>query len=132
MKTATIQQVHSVRQWDGPNGTLFFHKLTFDNGDQGDLGKKERDAVKAGDSLTYTLEADSRGNRIKEVKPQAFQSGIRQQRSQGSTASFALSYAKDLAVANVAKSDKPLEMDKLADKIIATAEKFNEWFKANS
>lgn len=75
MKTGTITQVHQVREWNGPNGKVYFHKLTFDNGDQGDLGKKDQAAVKAGDILTYTLETSDRGNRIKEIKPHAFHPG---------------------------------------------------------
>lgn len=129
MITAKVKEIVDVREWSGPNGMVYYHKLVMDNGDQGELGKKKNNAFQPGDSLTYTIESTQYGNKFKEVQQNGFGGGKQQQR--GSSASFALSYAKDIAVANIAKSDKPLEMEALAGKVIATAGKFNAWLKEN-
>lgn len=129
-KTSTVKEVLSVREWTGQYGTTFFHKIELANGDIGDIGKKVSGGIKAGDSLTYTLESSEHGNRIKAVQPQGngFGGGGRPAQS---TASFALSYAKDIAIANMAKVDKPIDMEALAGKVIATASTFQKWMKEN-
>lgn len=127
MKTAKVTEVIQIREWPNPKGgSIFYHVIALDNGDKGSVGKKAKGAIKEGDTLNYTID----GDKIKEAFQQnGFGGGFKAQR--GSSASFALSYAKDIAVANIAKSDKPLEMDALAGKIIATAAKFQNWLKEN-
>lgn len=132
MKTAKIQTIKGTRKWDGPNGTVYYFDVLMDNGDTGSIGKKSDSALKEGDQLTYELEESERGNKIKPVVENNFRGGGGFQKQPSNPASFALSYAKDLAVANINKSDKPLEMDSLATKVIATAEKFNNWLKENA
>jgi hypothetical protein len=127
-KTAKVEDVIQIRKWESPDKSrvMFYHVIALDNGDKGSVGKQTEGAIKVGDSLTYTID----GDKIKEVRQNGFGGGgFRGGRSQGSPASFALSYAKDLAVANIGKSDKPLEMDGLADKVIATAVKFHTFLK---
>lgn len=133
MITAKVKSIEGVKPFDGRNGTIYYHKLVMDNGDVGEIGKKKNNAYQIGDEITYTIDATEYGNKFKEV----FQGGNfgggggGKQATRGSSASFALSYAKDLAVANIAKSDKPLEMDALADKVIHAAGKFQTWLKEN-
>lgn len=130
MTTAKIQSIEGApREWEGAHGKVYFYKLVMDNGDTGEIGKKKPNAFNIGDSLTYTVESGQYGNKLKEVQQNGFRGGNGQ--SRGSTASFALSYAKDIAVANINKSDKPLEMASLAGKVIETAGIFNTWLKEN-
>jgi hypothetical protein len=137
MKTAIVEDVRSIRKWEGPNGTVFYHEIVLDNGDFGSIGKKTEDSIHIGDELTYTIELHDRGNRIKAVNPQfvggngGSNGGGFKGTSKGSSASFALSYAKDLAVANIAKASGPIEMEQLTERVIAAAEKFNEWLEAH-
>jgi hypothetical protein len=128
-KTAKVEDVIQIREWTNPTTkqVIYYHVIALDNGDKGSVGKKSRDAVKVGDTLTYTID----GDKIKQVQPNGFGGGFRGAPQKSSSASFALSYAKDIAVANINKSDKPLEMYALADKVIATATKFNAWLKEN-
>jgi hypothetical protein len=126
-KTAKVKEVLSVREWTGQHGTIYFHKIELDNGDIGDIGKKVRDGIKPGDTLTYTIEQTEHGNRIKAVQPQGngFRGGGK---SSGSPASFALSYAKDLMIASM-----PFHQDvKVADWVdvtLAAANKFHTFLK---
>lgn len=132
MITAKVKSIEGVKPFESRNGMIYYHKLVMDNGDVGEIGKKKNNAYQIGDEITYTIDATEYGNKFKEV----FQGGGNfggggGKGSKGSSASFALSYAKDLAVANIGKSDKPIEMDALADKVINAAGKFQAWLKEN-
>jgi hypothetical protein len=127
-KTAKVEDVIQIREWTNPTSqqVIYYHVIALDNGDKGSVGKKSRDAVKVGDTLTYTID----GDKIKEVfQGNGFRGGFKA--PSGSPASFALSYAKDIAVANINKSEKQLEMDALADKVISAATKFHSWLEAH-
>lgn len=126
IKTAKVTEVIQIREWTNPTSkqVIYYHVIALDNGDRGSVGKRNRDAVKEGDTLTYTID----GDKIKQVQQNGFGGGFKGQQ-RGSSASFALAYAKDLAVANIAKSEKPLEMEPLADKVIAAATKFHNFLK---
>lgn len=132
-KTAKVKEVLQKRKWDGPNGTVFYYKLELDNGDIGEIGKKKDNAIHVGETLTYTAEESDYGLKFKAVQQSnGFGGGgFRGGAQKGSTASFALSYAKDLAIANMAKTTEPLPLDQLANKIIATAGVFQKWMKEN-
>lgn len=128
MKTAKVTEVRGVRPWNGKNGTIFYHDIVLDNGDRGSVGKKREGAIRIGDSINYTIDAD----RITIVDAGGSRSGGFSQKPAASTAAMAMAYAKDLVVANVAKSDKPLDLEKLSERVITTATKFNNWIKENS
>jgi hypothetical protein len=131
MITSKVHEIIEVREWKGGHGTVFFHKLKMDNGDIGEIGKKVDNAFRVGDELTYEIEPTQFGNKFKVPQP-AFGGGNGfGGAKKGSTASFALSYAKDLAVANIAVNNAPIEMASLATKIIATATTFQNWLKEN-
>lgn len=131
-KTAKVLAVLSCREWQNPKGgSIWFHKVELDNGEIGEIGKKKQDAFKIGDPLAYTSEKTEYGLKFKEVFSGNGFGGFRGGQQRGSSASFALSYAKDIAVANISKSDKPIEMEALAGKVIATAAKFQAWLKEN-
>ena len=131
-KTAKVTEVVKVREWrrtpqDAP---IYYYTLTLDNGETGEIGKKKENFYQGGETLVYTSEENQYGLKFKEVQQNGFGGGFKGgARSSGSPASFALAYAKDIAVANINKSDKPLEMESLGDKVISTATKFYTFMK---
>jgi hypothetical protein len=128
-QTSTIKEIKGVKPWDGKHGKVYYFNLEMANGDKGEIGKKSETALKIGDPLTYELEVTTRGNNIKEIKQNGF-NGMGA--ITGRSSSMALAYAKDLAVANIQVSGKPLEMTPaLAEKITGIATIFNQWLKAN-
>jgi hypothetical protein len=133
-KTAKVIDVIAVNKWDGPKGAIFFHKIALDNGDVGDIGKKANGAIKTGDSLNYTIEETQHGNRIKQVQQQNGFRGVPGGGGggRGTTSSFALSYAKDICVANIAAAGKPIEMTAgLARRVTNVAEIFQNWLRTH-
>jgi hypothetical protein len=104
-KTAKIVAITGTRPRESKNGTVHYISVEMDNGDKGTVGKKTPDALKIGDELTYTLESkEHNGNTyysLKEIKkewtPKA--GGSYSRNYKADYISFALSYAKDLAVA---------------------------------
>lgn len=129
--TAKVEEILSVRPYDGQNGKVWYYKLAMDNGDLGEIGKKKENFFKVGDSLTYTIEEGQYGNKFKAVQTgngfsgngrPAFQKESQSEKSPG----FALAYAKDLAVAY---SDK-IPSDKVAETTIKIADKFLDWLNS--
>lgn len=129
--TAKIEEIITVREYDGQNGKVWYYKLAMDNGEVGEIGKKKPDAFKVGDSLTYTVEAGQYGNKFKAVQNgNGFQG--RGGGSRGGNESFALSYSKDYHVALIA-SGKTGEAtaEQITASILKTADKFKAWLDAN-
>lgn len=113
-KTAKIEDITGVREWDGgQNGTVFYLSLLMDNGDKGSIGKKSKDALKIGDSLTYTIEENERGNKIKEIKENGYngngfnRGGLVKTDESSKFPSFALAYAKDVMCSMVKAGSLP-------------------------
>lgn len=148
VKTSRIDEILNEKPWDGKHGRVWYYTLVLQNGDRGEIGTKTRDFYKMGDELVYTAENTDHGWKLKKFNPDQQQNNYQggsqgnsqpQQQGQqtprgarGSSASFALSYAKDLAVANVAANGQPIDMEMLADKVIAAAEKFNSWLEGGN
>lgn len=132
MKTAKVTGIAGIRPWDGQNGTVYYHTLEMDNDEVISLGKKQENAFKVGDEITYeTSETPDGKKRYKQVMPNAFGgNGFRGGQQRGSSASFALSYAKDLMIAAM-----PFHQDvKTSEWVSATvtaAGKFQAWLKEN-
>lgn len=101
-KKAKIKTCRFVSEWQGQNGIVYYHEIELDNGDKGQIGTKDKNPEKlqAGQELTYTIEATTRGNKIKAVNTNqggGFKKPMRDPKEQ--MTSFAMSYAKDLVVA---------------------------------
>ena len=129
MITAKIKAIEGVREWPGPNGTVYYFKLSMDNGDLGEIGKKKADAVKVGDTLTYTIEASQYGTKFKEVR-EGF--GTPAGKPKGSLAAFALSCAKDISVAQMEINKNPdVTIDMIATKTMGIAKEFLAWLREN-
>ena len=110
------------QSFDTQYGKLFPFKVTI-NGEEGAYYAKTEEAkYKVGDEVEYDLQRTDKGNKIKikgTPKPEFKKKG-------GSNASFALSYAKDLAVAHLAKGN-----DFGAKEIIQVADVFKKWLDEN-
>lgn len=109
-RTATVRSVERIKPFTNSFGTTYYHDIVLDNGDQGSIGKKAENGIKVGDTLTYTIEPGSHGNKIKQVfepdagqfappKSEANTGNFQPRSNRGSSASFALSYAKDVMIA---------------------------------
>ena len=124
MKTSKINKVEMLPEWSNSHGTYYPHKIHLENNDVGIINKKSKNAYSKGQELTYELNGtDNVGNnKIKEIKPEF--NGYK--KSQGNNASFALSYAKDLAIANISQGKEVT-----AKQVVKVAETFNDWLKAN-
>ena len=121
MKTSKITNVQGNGSWQGDYGLMYSFEYTLENGEVGLANHKTVEAkYKEGDSVNYEVSKDKQGNNkfsfLTVDKP--FNNYSNKKPSQGS---FALSYAKDLFIA-----------DKISyDQLIPTANKFNNWLKEN-
>ena len=104
-KKAKITRTTFVSEWSNQQGgQVYYHQIELDNGDSGQIGSKEKMPAKLnpGSELTYTIEASSRGNKIKAVmenKGFAGKQGRPQIDPRAQFIGFVHAYAKDLVVA---------------------------------
>jgi hypothetical protein len=133
-KTAKVAEIVKTRKWDNPKGgTVYYSTLKMDNGDFGEIGKKTENAIRIGDELNYTLEPN--GDYAAKIKPVFNNSGFGGggfggRSKQGSSASFALSYAKDLMIASM-PFHQDVSVSQWVDVTVTTATKFQNWLKEN-
>lgn len=68
-KKSKIKSYRFVSEWQGEKGIVYYHEIELENGDKGQIGTKEKnpDKLAVGQELSYTIEATSRGNKIKAV-----------------------------------------------------------------
>lgn len=147
VKTATIEDVLSVRLWDkGQHGPMWYYDILLDNQERGEIGAKSDDAYHVGQTLTYTAEQTERGFKFKKYwdpngnrngngggfkkAPQApAASPVAAQKTWGGgedrNRSFALAYAKDLAVALV--TGKEVDSAAATKRTIQIADEFLDW-----
>lgn len=125
MKTAKVTAVTGVRPYDGKFGRVFYHQIELDNGDKGSVGKKSENAVKVGDVLNYEINGDN----IKLIQPQQG-NGFKGGQSRGSSASFALAYAKDLMVAAMPLHPE-VPVSQWVEVSLSAAKKFQGFLKEN-
>jgi hypothetical protein len=106
-KTAKIVKTSFVSEWAGTNGIVYYHKIDLDNGDTGQIGTKEKmpSKLNPGSELTYTIESTSRGNKIKAVTSNFKPGGRPPVDPRIQMISMAMSYSKDLIVADKVKID---------------------------
>jgi hypothetical protein len=119
-KKGKITRTVFISEWSNPKGgQVYYHEIWLDNGDNGQIGSKEKMPVKLnpGTELTYTIEETSRGNKIKAVMaPNAFTGGrkFQQEDPKVKMISYTGSYVKDLIVAGkVPLSDFEKEFNRM-------------------
>lgn len=109
-KTAKITRTTFKNEWKGDKGSVFYHDIELDNGDKGSIGAKEQmpSKLNPGQTLTYTIEASDKGNKIKAVQASGGFSGGGRKGPDPKTqvVGFAMAYTKDLIVADKAKLDQ--------------------------
>ena len=132
-KISKITKVEMLQEWSNANGTFYPHKVTFENGDVAIANKKSQNAYIAGQEIKYQIVGQDNvgNNKFKEVKEDYSYGGGGRPKggySKGSNASFALSYAKDIAVAFINNEN---EDNLSSDDILALANKFNKWLNEN-
>lgn len=112
-KKAKITRTVFKNEWKGPNGSVFYHDIELDNGDKGSIGAKEQMPAKLnpGQELTYTID----NGKIKAVAPaNNFGGGKKGPDPKTQMIAFAMSYTKDLVVADKIKIDQlPAIFDKI-------------------
>lgn len=59
-----INIIENQKQWQGNNGMIYYHEITFDNGDKGQYGSKTPtcEKFKVGDVADYDIEERVNGN----------------------------------------------------------------------
>lgn len=59
-----INIIENQKQWQGNNGMIYYHEITFDNGDKGQYGSKTQtcEKFKVGEVSDYDIEERVNGN----------------------------------------------------------------------
>lgn len=66
MAKSKIKSIEFKSEWANPKGgVVYYHEIEFENGDNGQIGTKEKNSLKVGDEFEYTLTATDKGNKIK-------------------------------------------------------------------
>lgn len=123
--TAKVEKVEFKREWNGNNGTIYYHDVTMSNGHVVSIGKKKLNDIEIGKEYKYKVDENGRfidlgylENRRNAPAPGARKKPTFQREPyHQKIAGFALSYSKDLVI-----SDKiPLEQ------LITMSDKLYNW-----
>ena len=121
-KSVVTAIAENVRQWAGQNGTVYYHTITFENGDTGNYGSKSAkcEKFKVGVEAEYTKEVSQNGNytnvTIKPVQSEG-KSGFKPKNDKLIVAQSSINYATQLYMGKQVDTDHVLEV----------AEKFYNW-----
>lgn len=71
-----IKSIEFKNEWTGTNGVVYYHTITFENGDSGQIGAKAKlpEKLSVGKSLDYEITTDDKGN--KKVKAIQLPGGV--------------------------------------------------------
>ena len=136
MKTSKIKECNYTGDWKAPNGdVLYFHSLTLQNGDIGNVACAEKYAskIEVGKSVDYTIT----GNKIKLVQPEGATStpetyngnnssrkpAYQKKKAAHDFLGYACSYAKDLVIAGKATAKDIKAYEAAAEKIYKHVQK---------
>jgi len=123
-KTSKVKNVQGNGTYDSQHGTLFKFDYEFEDGAHLSANHKTQNHFKIGDTVEYTVKGSNDSftwGSVSKPKENNY-NGYQGKKNQSSTASFALSYAKDLVIADKVKIDN----------ILPIATKLNDWLKTNS
>jgi len=134
MKTATILKANFTGEWTNPAGkTVYYHELTLDNGEIGNIGLMEKypNKISTGTIIQYTIDAKRKIKIINDTnnplnmssaanaKPQTSNQALPKksygsmQKSPVDFLGFTWGYAKDLVIAGKTMDDVE-ELNKIA------------------
>lgn len=124
-KKAKITRTVFKNEWNGGNGTVYYHETELDNGDKGQIGCKDKEPawLNPGQELNYTIETTDKGIKIKRVQEGkgGWSGGGRPQEDPKiKLIGFAMSYTKDLIIADKLKINQLEEsFEKIFNKMIS-------------
>ena len=142
MNQSTVKSQKFVRNWDGPNGTIYYFDLVLENGEVGQVGVKDMNSPKiaVGATIHYTSEERTgptgrKSTNFKLQNPNPFNGG-------GSSSAAAYtprkespevqnSISKSVALNNAVLFCKEQKGSKPGD-VLDTAEIFLAWLKGES
>ena len=116
-----VTKVTGNGSWNGSHGTMYSFGYEFEDGVMGLANHTTPESkYKIGDEVEYEINGQDKlqNNRIKFIQSDFNRFSNKQEKN---TASFALSYAKDLVVSETITLEQVLPL----------ATKFNEWLKMN-
>jgi len=141
VKTSKILKCKFLRVWNNPNGKdLFYHELTMENGDIGNVGTVDKYPEKIDENRTISYTLDGNKLKLEAVETVASQSqgsggsaasskkgksggggggGGGRAKSQADYLGFSYSYAKDLVIAGKTTKKDMDNLKKMAEEIYA-------------
>lgn len=127
-KQSKVTTAEYTRSYDGKYGKMYIHHISFENGDAGEYSskKEEQNFFKVGEAVDYTIEPGNGPDypmRIKPVYPEKKGRGYQKPNNKA----FALSYAKDMAVALIGQGGEYGG----TNGVLAVAQKFYEWLESD-
>lgn len=70
MKTSKVVEITNIKEWKWSNMTIFYITVKLENWEKITLGKRKKDWIIVGQSITYTEEETEDGRKkYKEVRP---------------------------------------------------------------
>lgn len=129
MSITKVKKVQGNGTYESQYGLLYKFDYDLEDGTFISANHKTEKSFQIGDEVEYNIKGEANGmpyGTVSKPKDANFSGGFKS-KSQGSTSSFALSYAKDMAVAHISQGK-----EFKADDVIKVADVFNNWLKQNS
>lgn len=108
MSISKIEIVEFKNEWNGPNGVVYYHKVRFENGEEGQIGTKEKLPAKLAVGTEHDFTITDGKIKINQPLPAGVGYGnntktpFKSEPFEHKAAGFAMSYAKDLVIADAA------------------------------
>lgn len=115
-KSVVTAIAENVKQWAGQNGTVYYHTITFANGDSGSYGAKSPKCEKfvVGQESEYTIELKQNGNYTNiTIKPVQSQGGFNPKQPKNEkliVAQSCLNYATQLHMGKQSPTEHVIEV----------------------
>lgn len=132
IKTDKVKSILGMKPFESQHGQIFYYRLEMESGLVGEIGTKNENAFRVGDSLTFSVEETSFGLKFKKVRPDQFGGGGHggaSNKSFGDPRTMLLAYSKDIEVALIGQGAVP---DDMVASILTRADAFLEWLEKGS
>lgn len=121
--TSVIRNIHGDGSWESQYGIFYRFEYEFEDGTVLKASHKEQKSpFSIGETVVYQITKTSEFGKMGKVSKPKEQFYGKQKGGTGSPASFALSYAKDMAVANIANGNPMSSKD-----VMEVADAFYKW-----
>jgi hypothetical protein len=124
-KTSKVKSVSANGTYEGQHGLLYKFNYVMEDGAELAANHKSQTPFPEGADIEYVIKGTNEygsWGAVSKPKDGGYQAGGYNKSKGNQTASFALSYAKDLAIGGIIKEEQ----------ILLCATKFNTWLKENS